>query len=106
MPRPTLADVARAAGVHPATASRALNPDLPDRITKATATRVREAAQRLGYVADSMGRSLRTRRSRTIGVLVPDLTNPAFPGMIRGIEDELRTHDYVALLANTDNDVT
>lgn len=106
MPRPTLADVARAAGVHPGTASRALNPDLPDRITAATAKRVREAAQRLGYVVDSMGRSLRTGRSRTVGVLVPDLTNPVFPGMIRGIEDELRAHDYAALLANTDNEVT
>ncbi|MCE7010235.1 LacI family transcriptional regulator [Kibdelosporangium philippinense] len=105
MPRPTLADVARAAGVHPGTASRALNPDLRGRIAEETTKRVREAAERLGYVVDSVGRSLRTGRSRTIGVLVPDLTNPAFPGMIRGIEDELRVHDYAALLANTDNEV-
>ena len=47
---------------------------------------------------------LRTNRSRTIGVVIPDITDPVFPPIIRGIEDGLAQHDYVAILANTDGD--
>jgi len=101
--KPTIQDVARAAGVHPGTASRALNPELAGRITPATTKRVQEAAAELGYVPDQFGRSLRTRRSHTIGVLVPDLGNPVFPPIVRGIEDTLRDAGYEALIANTDD---
>jgi LacI family transcriptional regulator len=52
-----------------------------------------------------VARSLRTRRSHTIGVLIPDLNNPLFPPMIRGIEDRLGEHGYVALIGNTDVDL-
>ncbi|BBY86757.1 LacI family DNA-binding transcriptional regulator [Mycolicibacterium tokaiense] len=103
MPKPTIQDVARAAGVHPATVSRALNPALVGRVTPATTRRVEEAAARLGYVPDEFGRTLRTRRSRMIGVVVPDLGNPVFPPIVRGIEDTLRTAGYAALIANTDD---
>ena len=51
-----------------------------------------------------MARSLRTRRSNTIGVLIPDLNNPLFPPIVRGIEDRLAAAGYVALLGNTDGD--
>lgn len=103
MPKPTIQDVARAAGVHPGTASRALNPELTGRITPETTRRVKEAATRLGYVPDQLGRNLRTRRSHTIGVLIPDLGNPVFPPIVRGIEDVLREAGYEALIANTDD---
>jgi LacI family transcriptional regulator len=103
--RPTLKDVARAAGVHPGTASRALNPLLRGRISAATTARVEIAARDLGYVVDPAGRSLRSRRSGIVGVLVPDLTNPFYPPVLRGIEDELRTHGLEGLIASTDNDV-
>jgi LacI family transcriptional regulator len=102
--KPTLADVARVAGVHPATASRALNPALVGRTSAATTARVLEVAQRLGYDPDPRAQSLRTRRSRTIGVVIPDLTNPVFPPIVRGIEDGLRDFGYESLLASTDND--
>src|ERR1700736_3522837 len=85
----TLRDVATAAGVHPATASRALNPGTRLLVSEETARRVSEAAERLGYRPNPVARSLRTRRSHTIGVLIPDLNNPLFPPMIRGIEDRL-----------------
>jgi LacI family transcriptional regulator len=103
VPKPTIQDVARAAGVHPGTASRALNPALVGRIAPATTKRVQEAAAELGYVPDQFGRSLRTRRSHNIGVLVPDLGNPVFPPIVRGIEDTLRDAGYEALIANTDD---
>jgi LacI family transcriptional regulator len=103
--KPTLADVARAAGVHPGTASRALNPALVGRISPTTTAKVHEAAQRLGYVPDSLGRSLRTNTTRTIGLIVPDLANPVFAPIMRGIEDHLRECGYEALIASTDNDL-
>jgi LacI family transcriptional regulator len=102
----TLRDVATAAGVHPATASRALNPGTRLLVSEETARRVSEAADRLGYRPNPVARSLRTRRSHTIGVLIPDLTNPLFPPIIRGIEDRLAEHGYVALIGNTDADIT
>ena len=101
----TLRDVAVAAGVHPATASRALNPGTRLLVSEETARRVNEAADRLGYRPNPVARSLRTRRSHTIGVLIPDLNNPLFPPMIRGIEDRLATRGYVALIGNTDIDL-
>src|SRR5882757_4829497 len=75
----TLRDVATAASVHPATASRALNPGTRLLVSEDTARRVTEAAERLGYRPNPVARSLRTRRSHSVGVLIPDLNNPLFP---------------------------
>jgi len=91
--------------VNPATASRALNPALPGRISEPTEQRVREAARELGYRPDPVARSLRTRRSGFVGVVVPDLTNPVIPPIVRGIEAVLWTAGIACLLADTDNDV-
>jgi LacI family transcriptional regulator len=101
----TLRDVAAAAGVHPATASRALNPGTRLLVSEETARRVTEVAERLGYRPNPVARSLRTRRSHTIGVLIPDLNNPLFPPIVRGLEDRLAEHGYVALIGNTDADL-
>jgi LacI family transcriptional regulator len=100
----TLRDVAAAAGVHPATASRALNPETHLLVSDETARRVTEAADRLGYRPNPVARSLRTRRSLSVGVLIPDLNNPLFPPMVRGLEDRLAGNGYVALIGNTDAD--
>jgi LacI family transcriptional regulator len=102
--RPTLRDVATAAGVHPATASRALNDATRALVRPATVARVREVASALGYQVNPIARSLKTSRSETVGVLVPDLTNPLFPPIVRGIEDTLSDSGYTVLTANTDND--
>ena len=61
--RPTIRDVAELAGVHPGTASRALDPRREGRISAPTAERVRSAARSLGYVPDPIARTLRARRS-------------------------------------------
>jgi LacI family transcriptional regulator len=100
----TLRDVAAAAGVHPATASRALNPETRLLVSEETASRVAAAAAKLGYRPNPVARSLRTRRSHTVGVLIPDLTNPIFPPIVRGLEDKLAAAGYVALIGNTDAD--
>ncbi|MGE5133127.1 MAG: LacI family DNA-binding transcriptional regulator [Gemmatimonadota bacterium] len=100
----TLREVAALARVHPATASRALNPETRLLVREDTARRVLEAAQSLGYHPNPVARSLRTRRSHTIGVLIPDISNPLFPPIVRGIEDRLAATGYVALIGNTDGD--
>jgi LacI family transcriptional regulator len=100
----TLKDVALRAGVHPATASRALNPETRILVSEDTARRVLDAAEELGYSPNPVARSLRTRRSHTIGVLIPDLNNPLFPPIVRGLEDRLAAAGYVALIGNTDSD--
>ncbi|HEY4830428.1 MAG TPA: LacI family DNA-binding transcriptional regulator [Solirubrobacteraceae bacterium] len=100
----TLRDVAKVAGVHPGTVSRALNPQTRGLVNERTARRVLAAAQELGYRPNPIARGLRTNRSNTIGVLVPDLLNPLFAAVVRGIEDGLREAGYTPLIANTDND--
>ncbi|MEJ3749860.1 LacI family DNA-binding transcriptional regulator [Actinomycetes bacterium KLBMP 9797] len=102
--QPTLQDVADRAGVHRATASRALNPSTRHLVNGATAERVARAAQRLGYRPNAIARSLKTARSASVGLLIPDLTNPLFPPIARGVEDVLRGAGYGAWIANTDND--
>jgi LacI family transcriptional regulator len=99
----TLKEVAARAGVHPATASRALNPETRGLVSDEAAGRVLLAAQALGYSPNPVARSLRTRRSHTIGVLIPDLNNPLFPPIVRGLEDRLAEAGYVALIGNTDS---
>ncbi|MFS8477797.1 MAG: LacI family DNA-binding transcriptional regulator [Micromonosporaceae bacterium] len=100
----TLKDVARLAGVHPGTASKALNPRTRKDVSARTVEAVLNAAQELGYLPDPIARSLRTKRSNVIGVILPDITNPVFPPAVRGIEDALREAGYTALVGNTDND--
>jgi LacI family transcriptional regulator len=100
----TLRDVARLAAVHPGTVSRALNPETRRLVNEETARRVIEAAERLGYRPNPIARGLKTNRSYTVGVLVPDLTNPLFPPIVRGIQDRLEQAGYTPLIANTDND--
>ena len=100
----TLKDVARRAGVHPGTASRALNVETRPLVNGETAQRVLAAAEELGYRPNPIARGLKTSRSYTVGVLIPDLTNPLFPPIVRGIQDRLEEAAYTPLIANTDND--
>lgn len=104
MPNPTLRDVADAAGVHPATASRALNANTRALVNAETARRVLRVAEQLGYRPNPIARSLKTAKSGTIGLVIPDLTNPLFPPIARGVEDVLEEAGYTALIVNTDSD--
>ncbi len=102
--RVTVKDVARDAGVHPGTVSRALNASTRALVSEATAERVLATAARLGYRPNSIARGLKTSRSYTVGVLIPDLMNPLFPPIVRGIQDRLEEAAHTPLIANTDND--
>jgi LacI family transcriptional regulator len=101
---PTLRDVAEAVGVHAATASRALNPETRWLVNAETARRVIRAAKALGYQPNPIARSLKTSKSSTVGLIIPDLTNPLFPPIVRGIENVLEAGGYSAWIVNTDND--
>ncbi len=98
----TLREVARHAGVHPATVSRALNPETQQMVNTDTLERVLQAARELNYRTNTIARSLRTQRSLAVGVVIPDITNPLFPRMVRGIEDALEKVQYTSLVAYTD----
>ena len=100
----TIRDVARLADVHPGTVSRALNPETRALVNDETAARVLAAAGELGYRPNPIARGLKTNRSYTVGVLIPDLTNPLFPPIVRGIDDRLAADGYTALLVSTDGD--
>lgn len=99
--RATLRDVAELAGVHPATASRALTGARPVRPEILEA--VRAAAESLRYTANPIGRALARGGTATIGVLVPDIGNPFFPGLIRAIEAATAEQDIALLIADADN---
>jgi LacI family transcriptional regulator len=101
----TIRDVARVAKVHPGTVSRALNAETRALVNPQTADRVLRAAEKLGYRPNPIARGLKTNRSYTIGVLIPDITNPLFPPILRGIEDRLDDAGYTSLIVNTDNSV-
>jgi LacI family transcriptional regulator len=100
--RPTLKDIARKVGVHVSTVSRALDARSRSRVAPELVEKIERVAARSGYQPNTAARALKTRRSRTIGVIIPDIADPAFPPIIRGIEDGLAAHDYVAILASTD----
>jgi len=88
--------------VHPSTVSRALHrADLP--LRPETRRRVLAAVERLEYRPSAIARGLRLQRTKTLGMLVPDITNPFFPPIIRGAEEAAREHGYELVLCNTDD---
>jgi LacI family transcriptional regulator len=98
---PTLADIARHLGVHKSTVSRAMDPARRHLIGSELLQRVEHAVREMGYRPNHAASALSTGRSKTVGVLIPDITNPVFPPILRGIEDALDAEGYFALLANT-----
>jgi LacI family transcriptional regulator len=100
---PTLKDIAHAIGVHPSTVSRALDPAMRQTLTADVIERVRAAADQLGYRPNRLAASLRTSRSMTVGVMIPDITNMIFPPILRGVENVLEPEGYAALVVSTDN---
>lgn len=98
----TINDVARAAGVSPATVSRVFN---GGRVTAERAERVRRAAEDLGFAPNRVARSLRKQRGSVIGLIIPDIENPFFTALARGVEDAAQQTNLSVVLCNTDEDV-
>jgi len=96
-----IADVARIAGVSTATISRVLAN--PDKVRQKTRDAVMEAVRRSGYTPNSVARNLRKRRTMTALVVVPNLANPVFAQILRGIDDELTQCGYGLVIGNLDN---
>ena len=99
-PAPRLSDVARAAGVDVSTASRVLNSDTRHRVASDTRARVLAAARALDYRPNPIARALRTARSHTLGIVVPQLDNPVFAQVIIGAETAARARGYSLLIAH------
>lgn len=102
--RITIKDIASHLGVHVSTVSRALNPEKSGNLSAAAIEKVRVAASELGYRPNRLAAGLRTRRSMTIGVMIPDISNVLFPPIVRGIESVLEPLGYASVLVNTDSD--
>jgi len=101
--RVTIVDVAKRAGVHWSTVSRALNPAKRHLISPDMIERVEACVRELGYRANALASGLRTQRSRTIGVIVSNLGDPVHPPIVRAIEDRFTEIGYVTLVGNSDN---
>ncbi|SDR61438.1 transcriptional regulator, LacI family [Rhizobiales bacterium GAS191] len=101
----TIKEVAALARVHSSTVSRALNPQTRSKITKEVASRVIAAANALKYRPDRSAASLRTGRSRLVGVLVPDIANLVFAPILSGITERLSAEGYATLVADAGNEL-
>lgn len=99
----TIQDVARAAGVSTATVSRVLS--TPDVVAEATQAKVMAAVAELGYAPNVAAQSLRTTRTQKILVTVPDISNPFFSQVIRGVEEAATAAGYSVLLGDTRHEV-
>ena len=100
----TLRDVAAAARVHVATASRALDSQTAHPVSPETRARVKRVAEELGYQHHMMARGLRRGFSSTVGVVVADLGNPYTAPILRGLQSRLEGADYMALMTESLDD--
>jgi len=99
---PNMKEIARMAGVSLGTVSNVLNGSA--RVREPLRKRVEEAVEALGYQPSALARGLRLDKSDIIGMVIPDITNPFFPAVVRGAEDIAFSHGYRLVLCNTDND--
>jgi LacI family transcriptional regulator len=100
----TIRDVADLARVSPITVSRVINDIGP--VSDQTRVRVLEAIETLNYVPNQQARSLRSRRTHTLALLIADVTNPFWTTVARGVEDKAAENNFSVILCNNDEDVT
>jgi LacI family transcriptional regulator len=102
--RTTIADIAREAGVSEATVSRVLN-ERTEGVGAATRARVKQVMARMEFEPCGVARGLATGKSSSVGLVIPDVADPFFPLLIRGIEDVLRRRGYGLFLCDSDLDI-
>ncbi len=100
---PTMADVARIAGVSPMTVSRAFKRDTS--VSEATRDAILQAAEAIGYVFDSTASSLRSQRTDFVAVTIPSINNANFADTLRGLSEGLKARGLQILLGYTDYDI-
>lgn len=98
----TLKELAARAKVHPSTISRVANQDPSLRIATATRTRIEALLRETEYRPNGVARGLKLRQTLVLAVVIPDITNPFFGALFRGIEDGAGSRGYQVLLCNTD----
>ncbi|HEV2178244.1 MAG TPA: LacI family DNA-binding transcriptional regulator [Terriglobia bacterium] len=100
----TIRDIAIRAGVSTATVSHVVNQNYP--VSVQVRERVLRSIRDLNYHPNAMARGLRTSRSKTVGMVIPDITNPFFPAVVRAAEDVLNHAGYTLFVGNSDNALT
>lgn len=100
----TIKDIAKEAGVSIATVSFIVN-GKDQHISEATRQRVKDVMKKYNYIPNAMAGSLVTRRTGIIGLILPDITNPFFPGIARGAEDRANEEGYSIIFCNTDDKI-
>src|ERR1051325_4998007 len=101
---PTIKEVADLAGVAVGTVSHVITGSVP--VSEPLKRKVLAAIRDLDYHPNHVARSLKTSRTRTLGIIVPDMTISFFPQIIRGAETAARARDYTLMAANSDEDST
>jgi len=99
----TIKDVAKRAGVSTSTVSRALSGNIP--VSEETKKKVMKAVKELNYQPNVLAKGLKLGRSKTLGLLIPNVRDLVFPAAIRGIEDTANKYGYTVVLCNTDEDI-
>ena len=100
---PTLKDIAKIAGVSITTVSKVINDKTFD-ISDETVERIKGILEEENYVPNVLARSMRTNKTNTIGFIIPDIRNPFFTEMARGVEDEGYKSGYNIFFSNSDDD--
>ena len=99
----TIKDIAKKAGVSPTTVSRVLN-DKPD-VSDETKQKIEEVIDELNYNPNGIARGLVLNKTHTLGLVIPDISNPFFPEVAKGIEDKAKEAGYSVIFCNTDNHI-
>src|SRR5919205_4454673 len=99
---PSIKEVAELAGVSVGTVSHVITGSVP--VTEPLRLKVHDAIRKLDYHPNHVARSLKTSKTRTLGIIVPDMTIPYFPRVIRGAEDAARARGYSLIAVNSDDD--
>lgn len=102
--RSTLKDVAKLANVTPSVVSRLLNNDATLNIREETKNKIYWAVKELNYSPNNIARSLRTRITKLIGIIIPDIGNPTFGELVKGVQEAVYRDGYILVICNTEED--
>ncbi|WP_040978460.1 LacI family DNA-binding transcriptional regulator [Oceanobacillus jeddahense] len=100
----TIKDIAKEANVSIATVSRVIN-NKDESIRKDTKERIKTIIRKHNYQPNRIARSMITKKTATLGLIIPDIQNPFFPELVRGVEDFANENEYSVILCNTDGDL-